>query len=132
MREDEYLLMCRHVLTQLLSSHTKPSTLHYPLTVLLFVLTLTLALHIDDLGPVQSLVGSVCAVSLVFLIPSACAIRVSQLKEGRGVWDGDNVGALLIAGLGVGIVGLTIVNQLTDWMGPSLDPLSGSKEGLIQ
>ena len=111
------LFMCRHVLTQalgMLGWEKRPPWLHSALTLALFLTTLGVALMVDDLGRVQSLVGSVCAVSLAFLIPSACAIRVAQLRDQRPLLSRDNAGAWLIAAVGTLIVTLSLISHSID------------------
>ena len=117
------LFMCRHVLTQLIGEHTGggkgAEATHWLLTVVLFSFTVAIALWVDDLGHVQSVVGSVCAVSLAFLIPSACAIRVAQLKDHRPLLSAANAGAWAVAVVGAVVITLAITTQLTEVLVPS-------------
>ena len=109
------LFMCRIVLTRAIapSSAAGPSSssLHYPLTVALFAVSLLVALRVDDLGVVQSIVGCVCAVSVAFLIPSACAVQVAA-QFGQPYVSQANGGPFLIAALGLCIIALTIATQI--------------------
>ena len=111
------LIVCRLVLTRALApSGATPSfaaRLHYPLTAALFTVSLLIALRVEDLGVVQSIVGSVCAVSVAFLIPSACAVQVSH-KSGQPYIGWSNSGPAVIAVLGLCIVTLTVVMQMVE------------------
>ena len=118
------LFMCRHVATQLLQPAEGKQTrigsvqLHAALTAALFAFTLCVALLLDDLGPLQSLVGSLCAVSLAFIIPAAAAIRLAQRMEQRPLLSWSNAGPWALAVFGASIIGLSLITQLSDLLLP--------------
>ena len=112
------LFMCRLVLTRAIqtwssSGRSSVSSLHYPLTVVLFVASLLCALVVEDLGVVQSIVGSVCAVSVAFLIPSACAVQIAH-KSGQPYASWANGGPFLIIVFGLVVITLTVVTQIAE------------------
>jgi sodium-coupled neutral amino acid transporter 11 len=109
------LFMCRLVIERAIATWSKAgssstASLHYPLTALLFAVSLLIALRVEDLGVVQSIVGCVCAVTVAFLIPSACAVQVSH-KFGRPYVNLANSGPLCVALLGLCIIVLTIAQM---------------------
>jgi amino acid permease len=54
-------------------------TRHIITTVILWGISTILAIVVTDLGAVQSFVGGFSAVTLGFILPSACAIQVNIL-----------------------------------------------------
>ena len=118
------LMVCRRVATQLLAPthHRKtlsPAYLHAALTAGLFGFSVCVALAVDDLGPLQSLVGSLCAVSLAFLIPAVGAIRLAQLTEHRPLLSWRNAGPWALTAFGACIVALSLITQLSDLFLPT-------------
>ena len=62
------------------SIQNAPLWKHLLMTFLLFISVLLIALVVDSLGMVMSLVGSIACVNLGFVLPCACYLKISPYK----------------------------------------------------
>ncbi|XP_062258844.1 putative sodium-coupled neutral amino acid transporter 11 [Platichthys flesus] len=96
----------REVLSNVLFSRDLSKVEHVVITVLIVAVCTSISLAYDCLGVVLELNGALSATPLIFIIPSACILKLSP-----GRWyQGENLIAtiLIIAGLFVMITGLTM------------------------
>lgn len=112
-----YLFMCRHVLSRAMGF---PSALHLNIrghvltTVLIFTLSVAVALIFPDLGVVQSLVGGLSGNAIAFIYPASFAIKV-RLKEEGGLLKPGNIPVLLLAVFGVVAMLLSVIQTSISW-----------------
>jgi hypothetical protein len=83
------------------------------LTLLLFSVSLILALLLTDLGRVQALVGSLAGSMLAFVLPPAAALRTPRLLEGRPYVHRDNAPALALLAFAVLVMAASVAQQLS-------------------
>ena len=65
------------------------NTVHYGITIPLFLITVIITMFVDNLGLVMSLTGSLAAVIIAFVLPSICYLKLSPYnilwwKNGNG------------------------------------------------
>ncbi|XP_072029195.1 putative sodium-coupled neutral amino acid transporter 11 isoform X2 [Amphiura filiformis] len=130
--------VCREVLEHLavrhawVSSEPQPFTRHMILTLIIVGLTLAFSMSTSCLGIVLSLNGILCAIPLVFILPTACYVR---LAEGR--WFAKHkIPSLLIGTLGVivtvfGFVTLFIDTSLSKCQDPGALPYCTKDQAII-
>ncbi|KAJ8282366.1 hypothetical protein COCON_G00048850 [Conger conger] len=96
----------REVTSNVFFNGTLSSAAHFAVTVVIIAVATAISLTYDCLGTVLELNGAVTATPLIFIIPSACHLRLSA-----GRWfEGDNLASciILLSGVFVMIVGVTM------------------------
>uniref|UniRef100_A0A2K6FH43 Putative sodium-coupled neutral amino acid transporter 11 n=1 Tax=Propithecus coquereli TaxID=379532 RepID=A0A2K6FH43_PROCO len=68
----------REVIANVFFGGTLPSVFHVVITVVIITIAMLVSLLIDCLGIVLELNGVLCAAPLIFIIPSACYLKLSE------------------------------------------------------
>ena len=91
---------------------------HTILTLLIVGTTLTVSCLTCDLGAIVSLAGGLGAVTIAFILPGACWIKVNRIKGVKLSWF-SFAGHVLCIIFGFGLIGMTIYDFIVNIVSPS-------------
>ncbi|KAI1898285.1 hypothetical protein AGOR_G00070750 [Albula goreensis] len=94
----------REVVSNVFFKSTLSSVAHVAVTILIIVVVTAISLTYDCLGAVLELNGALSAVPLIFIIPSACHLKLSSQRW----YQGENLVSFIILLLGMFVVAIGV------------------------